>query len=232
MEEQDNPDSENQDSFWFMGTSNYHLRLEESEKRIDGMLNNTLGKVLPRWERPTTFKDWCEDWRVWDLWGGYGRDINAYSSWTVYTGGGIGTIPNGKRYFPLGIPLRLDADFTRKSLLVGSSISYYPWGRPVKKEPGFVASLKAARPVAEINLGYTYQISIGDVKASLPLAGNILHIKDEKRYHLFWLSPRIGVEAPITDKDSLNVLVGYTIMHQHGPEYNGAMLEFFVRHRF
>ena len=196
------------------------------------MLNNTLGNLLPRWERPTTFKDWCDDWRVWDLWGGYGRDINAYSSWTIYTGGGIGTIPNGKRYFPLGIPLRIDADFTRKSFLLGSSISYYPWGRPVKSEPGLVASLKAARPMAEFNVGYTYQISIGDVKASLPLAGNLLHIKDEKRYHLFWISPRIGMEVPLTAKDSLNVLAGYTVMHQHGPEYNGALLEFFVRHRF
>ena len=219
-------------SFWFFGTSNYHLRLDESEAQVDGMLDRPLGLILPRWERPTTFKDWCDDFMVWDLWGGYGRDINEKLSWSIYGGGGAGTIENSDDYFPLLIPIELDMDFTRRSLMVGSSVSYFPWGRPVKGERGFWNAVRCTRRVTEMNVGFNRQVSIGDMTVKLPFIGRVFHYKMEDTYNLFWASPRIGIETPITKQDSFSILTGYLFFHDHADEYNGILLEFLVRHRF
>jgi len=229
---QDADKDDGKHSFWFIGTSNYHLRLQESESKITRELDRTFRPITLGWERPTTFKDWSDDWRIWDLWGGYGRDINEKSSWAVYAGGGAGTVHNSNLYFPLGIPIDLDVDFTRRSLLLGSSISYYPYGRPKKLGRGLKKTLEGSRLMTEMNVGYTHQTIIGDVKASLPLIGEVLRIKDESKYHLFWASPRIGVEMPLTDSDSLNILGGYLLFAEHAREFDGFLLEFFVRHRF
>jgi hypothetical protein len=218
--------------FWFIGTSNYHLRLEESEDQIDRELNALFGAVLPKWDNPTTFKDWSDEFRIWDLWGGYGQDINESLSWTIYGGGGLGTIRNSKTYYPLLVPTDIDADFTRKSIFVGTSLRWWPVGRPEKRAKGLAASLKAARPVAEINLGYTRQWSIADVKVKLPLLGEALRIEQEDRYHLLWASPRAGLEIPINRDDSINVLGGYQFFHEHGAEFDGVILEAFFSRRF
>jgi hypothetical protein len=225
-------DSAEKHSFWFIGSSNYHLRLKESEERINGMLNRPLGAVLPRWKHPITFKEWSEDFRIWDLWGGFGHDINDWLSWSIYAGGGAGTVPNQETYFPLGLPTTIKADFTRRSLLLGSSLSYYPFGRPEKEGKGLVSALAGTRPMAEMNIGYTHQTVVGDVKASVPVFGTLLHIEDKSQYHLFWASPRLGFEIPVTTSDSVNVLGGYLFFHQHSQEFNGGLLEVFVRHRF
>lgn len=219
-------------SFWFVGTSNYHLRLKESEGEIDTLLNGALALLFPRWDKPTTFKDWSEDWRIWDLWIGYGRDINAKSSWSVYGGGGAGTVSNTERYFPLGIPLKLDVDFARRSILLGSSLSYYPFGKPEKTGRGFKESLKGARPQGELNVTYSHQTRIGDVSAALPLIGSVIHYKDEKKDRLINFSPRLGIEVPVTKDDSINILGGYLFFTRHADEYNGFLLEIFARHRF
>ena len=219
-------------SFWFLVTTNYHLRLEESENQVDQMLNNTLGKLLPRWERPRTFKNWCEEMRVWDTSAGYGRDINAKSSWSVYGGGGYGTVQNSDGYFPLGVPMHLSVDFTRLSLFVGSSVSYYPWGRPEKLGKGWRKSLAGTRPVGEMNIGYNHQMSVGDVKVYVAPFGRVAHIEQKDQYHLLWASPRLGFETPLTENYSLNVLGGYVVFLEHGPEFNGFLLEFLLRRRF
>jgi hypothetical protein len=228
---QESPPEFEPKSFWFIGTSNYHIRLEESEAQIDGLLNNTIGKLLPRWQEPVTFKDWSDEWRIWDLWVGYGRDLGPKSAWSVYAGGGVGTIINREKYLPLE-SLILDADFTRKSLLIGSSLSYYPWGRPEYRGAGIRNAFRGLRPVSEINVGYTNQTTIAEVRARLPLVGNALRVRMEDHYHLFWASPRFGVEIPLSHSDSLNILVGYLFFTDHAPEYNGFMLEIFYRHRF
>ena len=214
--------------FWFVGTSNYHLRLRTSEDQIDRMLNRPLGLLLPRWQEPTTFKDWSDDWRIWDLWAGIGRDINQHTSWSIYAGGGAGTIRNRSVY----LPLTVDADFTRRSILAGSSITYYPFGKPSKLERGLRASLYGTRPMAEFNLGYTHQTVIGDVGLSMPLAGRIVRVYDKEQHHLFWVSPRLGIEIPISEKNSLNILGGYLFFHEQSDEFNGILLQAFIRRRF
>lgn len=218
-------------SFWFAGTSNYHIRLEESEQEVDSMLNDTVGRLLPRWTDPTTFKDWSREGRIWDLWVGYGRDLSPRFSWSVYAGGGVGTIVNRERYLPLKT-LVMDADFTRKSFLLGASVSFYPLGRPMYQGAGIRNTLRGLRPMAELNVGYTNQTSLAEVRARLPLVGNVVRIRMEDHYHLFWGSPRFGFEAPLSERDSINFLVGYLFFTDHAPEYNGYMFEIFYRRRF
>lgn len=215
-------------SFWFIGTSNYHLRLEESERKIDRMIDDPFGLVVPGWDRPTTFKDWSDDFRIWDLWAGYGRDISPKWSWSVYGGGGAGTIHNRRRF----LPLRLDIDFTRRSIMAGSSVTYYPFGKPRYRGRSYRETFLASRPMLEMNVGATHQTVIGDVRASLPVLGRILRIEDKEKFTLYWASPRAGVEIPLGERTSLNVLGGYLFFHDHAAEFNGAMLEVFIRRRF
>lgn len=215
-------------SFWFVGASNYHLRLEESERKIDRMIDDPFGLVLPGWDRPTTFKDWSDDFRIWDLWAGYGRDISPKWSWSIYGGGGAGTIHNKRRF----LPLRLDIDFTRRSIMAGSSVTYYPFGKPRYRGRSYRETFLASRPMLEMNVGATHQTVIGDVRASLPVLGRILRIEDKEKFTLYWASPRAGIEIPLGERRSLNVLGGYLFFHDHAAEFNGALLEIFIRRRF
>ncbi|HEO69660.1 MAG TPA: hypothetical protein ENN80_00235 [Candidatus Hydrogenedentes bacterium] len=219
-------------SFWFIASTNYHLRLEESEKQIDTMLNDTFGRILPNWKRPRTFKDWCEEMRVWDVSVGYGRDINAKASWTVYGGGGYGTVQNSPTYKPLGLKMRMTIDFTRFSGFLGTSVNYYPLGRPELEGRGLRAMLKGTRPAGEMNIGYNYQVSQADVRIAFPIVGNIAHVEQDDCYHLFWTSPRVGFEMPLAESYSLYILGGYLFFFDHAPEFNGYMVEFLVRRRF
>jgi len=225
--------------FWILGTTNYHVKLDESEDDIDLQINTLLGTLMPGLDEPTTFKDWSDDWRVWDIWAGFGRDIHAKSSWSVYAGGGQGTIENNDFALLLGlIPIDTDIDFTRRSYFAGTSVSYYPWGRPVKpkgtqKGSGMVRHLKAARPVFEMNAGYNRQVRIANVKLNGPIFGRkLLGIRQKDKFDLLWASPRAAMEIPLTENDSLTFMTGYTFFHDHSEEYNSFLLQAFVRHRF
>jgi hypothetical protein len=219
-------------SFWFICTSNYHMGLHPSERQVDQMLDGPIKLIFPRWQRPETFKDWMDDYKVWDLSAGYGRDINEKWSWSIYAGGGAGTVGNSDDYFFLGMPLRVNADFTRRSLLAGASIVWHPIGKPAKTRRGIIASLKATKPMLEMNAGYTMQTSIADVTFTLPLFGDVLHSKQDDTYHLAWASPRAGIEIPLTKRISFNMLAGWLFFRPLDGEYNGWMLEFYIRRRF
>jgi len=228
----DTADQEDRDSFWFIGTSNYHLLLHESEAQIDREIDRPFSLLMPDWKRPTTFKDWSDNCILWDIWGGYGRVLSDKFSWAIYGGGGAGTIPNDRRYYPLFIPIKMSIDFTRISLMTGTSISYYPFGRPEFREGGLAANLAATRPMTEMNIGYNHQISIADVTLRTPLLGKFAHIQDKNKYDLFWTSPRIGIETPLSETTTFNICTGYLFFHEHADEFDGFLTEFFVRHRF
>jgi hypothetical protein len=225
-------DEKPRNQYWFAGTSNYHLLLHESEQRITKQMDRPFGLLFPDWKRPTTFRNWSDDFMLWDLWGGYGLDISKKLCWSIYGGGGAGEVPNGRTYYPLGLPVKFKADFMRVSLMAGTSVTWYPFGKPEKVPGGLLQDLKSARPMAEMNIGYTHQISIGDVKLSLPIVGRVVRVRQSDQYDLLWASPRLGVEMPLTKTNSLNILGGYLFMDKHSTEYNGALLEFFIRHRF
>ena len=71
------------DWFWGIGATNYHPEFKESERLIDKEINEPLGNMFPDWKKPETFKDWSDDYKIWDLWLMLGRDINEKSSWFI-----------------------------------------------------------------------------------------------------------------------------------------------------
>jgi len=70
------------------------------------------------------------------------------------------------------------------------------------------------------------------VRASFPLAGDLLHIKQEEGYNLLWGSPRAGIEIPLSDAYSLNLLGGYLFFNTAQDEFNGPMCEVMFSGRF
>jgi hypothetical protein len=226
------PEKPARNQFWFVGTSNYHLLLHESESRITNQMDRPFKVLFPGWKRPTTFKDWSDEYVVWDMWGGYGFDLSKRFSWSIYGGGGAGTIPNARTYYPLLIPVKFKVDFTRVSGMIGSSVSWFPLGRPEFRNGGILKNILATRPVAEMNIGFNHQISDAKVRLGLPGFDHLVKIKENNAYDLFWTSPRLGFETPVTETNSLNALIGYVFFNDHAREYDGWLLEFFIRHRF
>ena len=51
----------------FVAAANLWPKLDESEAKIDRLINNALRRVIPRVEEPITFKDWRDDLKLWDF---------------------------------------------------------------------------------------------------------------------------------------------------------------------
>lgn len=147
------------------------------------------------------------------IWGGYGHDLSKHFSWGIYGGGGYGKIQNNNRYHPLGISLRVQADFSRISFMAGNGITLASLGPPriPKRRP--VENIKASRPMTEMNIGRRLSDCHRQCEAAVVCLCliNSVRIRDEKKYHLFWISPRIGIETPLTKNNTLNSLLGYNI---------------------
>lgn len=223
---------------WFIygGATNYHTRLEPSERQIDRQINGIFGALLPRWEEPETFKDWSRDWKLWDVWVGVGRDINPKWSWSVSVGGGEGTVKNDGTYYPLLIPADIAVDFTRMEAYIEGCVSWYPWGKPMLKENetkgGLARAFDGTRPFVDLSAGYDYQVSEADVRVKVPVIGTVFHEHQKDDYHLLYFNPRIGIEVPVSKKNSVGMMTGYVFFHEHGDEFNSSMVNVFFRHRF
>jgi len=223
--------------FWALGASNHHASLQESEELIDQQVNRIFGKLCPRWKQPITFKDWSDDWRIWDVWGLLGRDIGPRSSWSVCAGGVAAEIENGNLYFPLCIPLKIESDFTRVEAFATVALTYYPWGQPcyAEKDCGPRPSLQAlreARPFLEVGTGYTYMHAHGDVRLSLPVGPRLYREQVEDDYHLWQVSPRVGLEVPVSGKSSISVMACRYLFATHNSEYGSNSVSVSFRHRF
>jgi len=218
--------------FWFVCSTNYHNRLTTSERQIDKQINGLFGTIFPNWEGVTTFQDWRDNWFMWDLSAGVGRDINPHLAWTVYGVAGTGTIRNRDDYHLLLVPVGMKVNFIRTSLSLGASLRWWPWERAHRDGKGLWSIIKGVRPVTEMNVGYSREISTADVRASVPVVGDLLHIKQTQTYNLGWLSPRAGIEIPLSDKYSINVLGGYLWFNNAQNDFDGWMLEFMFCGRF
>ncbi len=224
---------------WYVvwGASNLFPGLKESEAKIDRLLNRGVGSIFPRWERPTTFKDWRNDMKLWDAFVGVGRPINEKWSWTGTYGYSRGLIQNAKVYYPLGMPLKMHVNFKRSVYFLCGSLSYYPWGVPKLEETDaqrnvLVRMLRGARPYGELTTGYVHVSREGNTWATLPNIARLLRYTDVQHDNLFYLSPRVAVEMPITENDSFNIMVGRLFFTSHSKEYDSTSIYFFHRHRF
>lgn len=226
---------------WFIyaGATNYHTRLEPSEKQIDEEINGLFGTILPRWREPETFKDWSDDWKLWDIWIGVGRDISPKWTWAFSVGAGEGTVKNSRTYYPLLIPSKVKVDFTRLEAYLEGTLSWYPWGKPTfanqtteEGQSKFGQMLRGTRPFLDFAGGYDYQVSEADVRIKMPLVGTVFREHQKDDYHLLYFNPRVGIETPISEKNSIGTMAGYVFFHEHGDEFNSALVNVFFRHRF
>lgn len=222
---------------WYFatGASNYHPRLNESEAKIDRQLNDVLG-WLPFWKAPTTFRDWEQDFLLWDMTVGLGSDITPKTSWMCWTGGAIGEIKNNEHYGPL----ETDITFTRTTTFFTVQGYWYPRGKvdyaAVADKKGLQripAAMANAKPYFSLATGYSFLRAEGDGKFKLPLVGTFLRQLDVEDHHMYQVSPRFGLEMPVSKNSSVTMEgMYYFFGPHHSDEYNGPSLFLGFRHRF
>ena len=230
---------ERRDQYWYLiaGVANVWPLLKESEAEINRDIDGLFGNVLPRWNEPKTFKDMRDDFMLWDIHLGLGRSLSE--KWSIFsTAGAIqGVAPTKNDYFPLGLPIEVYTKFERKVWFVSAGVDYYPWRKPWISEKGkgnngLTKRLFAARPYVEGGMGYVNIYTVGQSKIALPFFGDIAKVKHAEYYDLFYLSPRLGVDIPLTNKTHLSLMGGYLFFTSHPDEYNSQSYYILFKHKF
>lgn len=221
---------------WFFVAANLYPRLDESESKIDRLINGRLGALFPRWEEPRTFGDWRDDGQLWDFQVGIGRDINPEWNWYVSVGGTYGKQENTNWYMPLGIPLGFEIDFQRWLWFVSSGVDWYFLGPPELASKAahpnpLMRRLAGTKPYAEFAVGYINLHASCRTTPELPFR-SLFTYNDHARYDLFYWSPRVGIDIPLTERDSVSFAVGYLFFTNHPTEFNNVSIYTIYRHRF
>jgi hypothetical protein len=222
---------------WYfgMGGTNYHPQLRESEGQIKRELNDLFG-WLPRWEKPTTFADWRDNFMLWDLVAGFGRDLSPKTTLMVWFGGATGSITSREHYGLLATKI----NFKRTSLFLAPELFYFPLGKidyeSVEGTRGFQrvrAALAGAKPYLSFVAGYTFVRAEADVKFKMPVLGTLLRQQQCDDHRMYTLSPRVGLDIPVGKNTSIAPVLIYLFNGpDHGPEYDGWALSCTIRRRF
>lgn len=221
----------------FFSAANIWPKLDESEGKIDKLINNGLGRLFPRWEEPETFKDWRDDFKLWDLQLGVGREINPHLAWYAIVGGVRGYQPNSGRYLLLGVPVKVNANFERTVFCAGVGLDYYPWGQPTLSESSAGENpiwrrLREAKPYFEAATGYVDVKGRASASIERPLLGKIIRYTDKARYDLFYVSPRVGIDIPLSKRNSISFSAGPLKFTSHQREFDNLSFYTTLRHRF
>lgn len=222
---------------WYLavGASNYHPKLEESEAKIDRQMNDLLG-WLPAWEEPTTFKDWADDFKLWDLTLAVGRDITLRTSWMVWAGGAAATVKNDKQYGLISTDIR----FSRATAFLTLEGYWYPAGKvdytthePAQGLGRFKTAFGNAKPFLALGTGYTYVHCKADGTFKLPIMGTFMKQAEKYDHHMYQVSPRLGIEIPVSASNSVTAEGTYYFFGPaHASEYNGPSFCIALKHRF
>jgi hypothetical protein len=227
--------SESDESHWYFGygPANVHAKLNTSEARINREINDTLGSVVPGWSPPRTFRDWNDEWRIWDMHFIVGRDLSSKLDGFLDFGASAGLVKNKDNYL-LPIPFRTNIRFSRVMWFVSCGLNYYPWGKPElesnKSDNPILRSLLSAKPYIEGTVGYVSE----DQAASVKMTSGPCSLKIRKTYYprASYVSPRIGLEIPVDDDDSIKIQAGYLFFDKYSDDCNNLSLYFFHQHRF
>lgn len=218
-----------------MGGSNYYPRLKESEAQINSQINGTLGRVIPGWRRPQTFKAWRDNMLLWDLCFGAGRDISPRFSWMAWTGGATGTIVNKHGYGPIHTDIR----FKRTTGFLTLQGYFYPLGKPDASAGGgetllgkITSPFVHAKPYLSLATGYSFVQAEAKVKLDL-FSARVFKQTQLENHHMGQVSPRLGVEMPISKHSSATAeAVYYHFFPAHSDEYSGPSLCFVYKYKF
>lgn len=223
--------------FLFLAASNLHPKLDETEDLIEKLINNGLGSVCPRWEDPETFSDWRDEFRLWEVMAGVGYHLSPKWAWYIATGFVRGTTQKETNMFPLFLPVKTEVEFTRSVIFITSGLDYYPWGKSVlppkrEGESRIMRRLRGARPYGELATGYVHIRTKAPVTIANLGGENLIRYNKTAVYDMTYLSPRLGVDFPLTDRDTFAFQAGYLFFDKHKDEYNNASYYFIYKHRF
>jgi len=220
--------------FFYWGTANLHVQLSASEREIDDKLNNTLGLVIPNWKNPITFKDWSDEWRLWEGHAGFGREFGTKFSLFLGGGGAAGTVGNSDDYYSQLFPLRVRAEFTRKFGFAACGLTYYPWNRPCPRAAsrGLWRRIAAARPFLEAAVGYMISSEAGEARLGIKDVCTFFRYEEKRHRGVFFESPRIGLELPLGKDDSLVLKAGYSFHNSGKDDLDGPAFYLLHVHKF
>lgn len=233
--DEDETPQERSDRYWYLiiGPANVHPRLEESTSEIDRDINGLFGSLLPKWEKPDTFATWRDRFWLWDVHMGVGYSLN--DKWSLFSTAGfiMGDAKTDNKY--MGGLLGIEAKFHRKVWFVSAGFDYYPWGKPdyadATEGNALMRRLRAGKPYFEAGVGYVNLYGVGQSKIALPLIGDIAKVKHAEYYDLFYLSPRIGYDVPVSERGSVSLMAGYLFFMQHPDEFSSWSFYFLYKHR-
>jgi hypothetical protein len=115
-------------------------------------------------------------------------------------------------------------------------MDFYPLAKPpdpcLKTGNRVLSSIMSSRPFIKLALGYAHTVGTGKVRVGIPKTP--LYYKESLIVvdDFIYLSPRIGLEVPITANDSILLDAGYLFVPHPNDEYNGLSYYFAHRHKF
>jgi len=224
--------------YFFWGPANVHAELRESQSEINRQLNDIYGRIIPGWDRPRTFLNLSNEWLLYDLHLGVGRDINEKLSVFVDVGGIIGKVNNDDTYHIIGIPLHTRINFGRTVWFIAAGLDYYPWGKPCLRKYaqtqmcGLLRALRAARPFLEGAIGHVHVRETADVSFSIPDVIQIAKRREVLYHDVNYISPRVGLEIPVGKDDSVVLAAGYLFFDSHAKDFNNLSLYVLHHHKF
>lgn len=219
--------------YLLLGLLNLHPKLAESTAQIDRDINERFGLLLPGWREPETFADWRDRGMIVNGLIGYGEDINNLTGWFVVAAWGAGPIKNTESYRPLGIPIEVDVNFYRSTLVLEAGLDLFPWGRPAQKPyANFRERLRSTRPFFTFLGGMNWQREEAGVSVRLPVLGRLVHIEDKEKHTHFYGSLTAGLEFPLGKRTSVIAAAGYNLFAEDPGEYNGPLIVTTLRWRF
>lgn len=215
----------------FWGVSSFRGRLTGIERQID-VYNQPSKLLVPGWRDPETFKDKRDHFELWDLQGGFGRDVSAKWVWFISAGAGVDRILNRQSWSPL---LKVSITFKGAEWYALTGLSYYPFGQPCLASGSrnqFVRALLATRPYVALACGFAHAGGTGESKLTVPGGVTLFRIYKKIDYNAGCVSPRIGIETPVGKNDSLLLQAGYPLFTDHQEDLGGLTIQLLHRHRF
>lgn len=218
------------------GGVNVYPGLTASEEFVDQKMDMPLGLLFWDWERPVTFRDLRNRGMLWEPYVGVLRGLNKHLV-LFLTGGAIaGTIEENSRNHLLLLPLETTIEFKRKAFYATVGLNYYPFQRPDPKSLSKRISLKRTfqnvKPFMAMGLTCMKQIEIGSAEIKAPGLGRIFKKTEEFDYLFGHLSTRLGIELPLTPRNSITMSAGYAFCYPHAKEFSGVALGIFHSYRF
>jgi hypothetical protein len=70
------------------------------------------------------------------------------------------------------------------------------------------------------------------VTLGLPILERLYKNKEVSRHHMLLAHPRIGLEFPLNNHDSVALTAGYRFHHEHGSEFDSPTFSAVFKHRF